>query len=279
MSKIFITGFNGYLGSAICEKFNNEKIVKIGNKKKIYNREENILLEFPKKINKEDICIHLASISGNESEINKKATYETNVIWTQRICDLGFKKIIFLSTSAVYGYSDKYFLESDKLNPTNYYIETKILGEEIVKKNKDNLILRSAILMGPSPNTNWNLLINLLVKEKKKFKKSLIIDPISYRPYLDVNDAANAILDFTNRFASLSGIFNFGFSDMNYNKFQILELLKEIYGPVDYEVVENDKNIYPVGVRNYKINCDGIKKFIKNKTSIRKTLINLGEIL
>ena len=279
MSKIFITGFNGYLGSAICEKFNNEKIVKIGNKKKIYNREENILLEFPKKINKEDICIHLASISGNESEINKKATYETNVIWTQRICDLGFKKIIFLSTSAVYGYSDKYFLESDKLNPTNYYIETKILGEEIVKKNKDNLILRSAILMGPSPNTNWNLLINLLVKEKKKFKKSLIIDPISYRPYLDVNDAANAILDFTNRFASLSGIFNFGFSDMNYNKFQILELLKEIYGSVDYEVVKNDKNIYPVGVRNYKINCDGIEKFIKNKTSIRKTLINLGEIL
>ena len=66
---------------------------------------------------------------------------------------------------------------------------------------------------------------------------------------------------------------------MNYNKFQILELLKEIYGSVDYEVVKNDKNIYPVGVRNYKINCDGIEKFIKNKTSIRKTLINLGEIL
>ncbi len=279
MSKIFITGFNGYLGSAICEKFNNEKIVKIGNKKKIYDKEENILLEFPKKVNKEDICIHLASISGNESEINKKATYETNVILTKKICDLGFKKIIFLSTSAVYGYSDKCFLESDELNPTNYYIETKILGEEIVKKNKDNLILRSAILMGPSPNTNWNLLINLLVKEKKKLKKSLIIDPISYRPYLDVNDAAKAILDFTNRFASLSGIFNFGFSDMNYNKFQILELLKEIYGPVNYEIVENDKNIYPVGVRNYKINCNGIEKFIKNKTSIRKTLINLGEIL
>ena len=35
MSKIFITGFNGYLGSAICEKFNNEKIVKIGNKKNL----------------------------------------------------------------------------------------------------------------------------------------------------------------------------------------------------------------------------------------------------
>ena len=124
------------------------------------------------------------------------------MLFDSKICDLGFKNN-FLSTSAVYGYSDKYFLESDKLNPTNYYIETKILGEEIVKKNKDNLILRSAILMGPSPNTNWNLLINLLVKEKKKLKKSLIIDPISYRPYLDVNDAANAILDFTNSFASL----------------------------------------------------------------------------
>ena len=131
MTKIYITGFNGYLGSAICRKIPEKDLIKIGNPEKNY-RNINVIKDLPDKVEKNSVCLHLASISGDESEQNKKKTLKVNVEYTNRICDLNFKKIIFFSTSSVYGLSNKISLETDNLNPTTYYTETKILAEDIV---------------------------------------------------------------------------------------------------------------------------------------------------
>ena len=75
MSKIYITGFNGYLGSALCPLLSNYEVIKIGNPEKKY-KEKNVLYDLPKKVERNSTCIHLASFSGEESEANKEKTYK-----------------------------------------------------------------------------------------------------------------------------------------------------------------------------------------------------------
>ena len=43
--------------------------------------------------------------------------------------------------------------------------------------------------MGVSPNINWNLFINSLIRDIKTEKKIEIYNPNHYRPFLNIKDA------------------------------------------------------------------------------------------
>ncbi len=276
MSKIYVTGFNGYLGSALCKHMFDKNFIKIGNPKKKYLQTD-ILKDLPNKVDSDAICLHLASISGEQSEKNKELTFETNVELTKRICDLNFNKIIFFSTSSVYGSSEKILKETDDVNPTNYYTETKILAENIIKQSKTNIILRMSNLMGISPNMNWNLFVNQLIKNIKKNKKIEIFNPYQYRPFLNISDAVNCLSNIIDE-RKVEGIFNFGFTDMNYNKTEILTTLKKIFKNFNYRTSFEGDKIYPSKPRDYKINCEKIKKFFQKKTGLLETFKQLNKI-
>ena len=51
MTKIYITGFNGYLGSAPAGKFREKDLIKIGNPEKNY-RNINVIKDLPDKVEK-----------------------------------------------------------------------------------------------------------------------------------------------------------------------------------------------------------------------------------
>ena len=276
MTKIYITGFNGYLGSAICRKIPEKNLIKIGNPEKKY-RNINVIKDLPNKVEKDSVCLHLASISGEESEQNKKKTLKVNVEYTDRICDLNFKKIIFFSTSSVYGLSNRTSTETDNLNPTNYYTETKILAEEIVIKSEKNIILRMSNLMGEAPKMNWSLFVNYLIKCIKQSKKIEIYNPNQFRPFLNVSDAVDALSQILND-TQIKGIFNFGLSDMNFKKIDIINSLKEFYSKLDYTINDENEKIYPSKPRDYKIDCSKIKKYFRKKTSLQQTFKELSQI-
>ena len=277
LKKIYITGFNGYLGSALCPLLKNYSLVKIGNPDS-KKRDENVLYSVPKKIEKNSICIHLASISGELSESNRKKTYDTNVVLTKKLCYLGFEKFFFISSSSVYGNSDKPFLEDSDLNPSSYYSETKILSEEIVKKIKKNIILRMSILMGISPRTNWKMFINSIIKNINENKKSDIYGLETYRPYLNVNDAAEGLCKIiTNK--EVCGIFNFGFSDMNFNKMDIIKKIMNKYPSSKFNTKKNlDNPNYPTTKRSYKLNCEKIEKIIDKKRDLNFTIQEIADV-
>lgn len=151
---ILVTGGAGYIGShtvyALIEK--GEDVIVIDNlqtgfkqaihpKARFYQgdiRDEIFLNEVFSK-EKVEAVIHFAanSIVG-ESMQNPLKYYDNNVYGTkvllQAMINNGIKNIVFSSTAATYGEPEKIpILESDKLEPTNVYGETKLAMEKMFK--------------------------------------------------------------------------------------------------------------------------------------------------
>ncbi len=156
-----ITGFAGFIGSHLTEKLLATKnfVVGVDNFDPFYDRsikEKNISnfvnnknlffyesdindKESLKKIfneNKIDIVIHLAAKAGVRPSIaDPIGYYNTNVLGTLNILEAmkesGCKKMIFASSSSVYGNNKKIpFSEDDSVdNPISPYAATKKVGE------------------------------------------------------------------------------------------------------------------------------------------------------
>ena len=80
-----------------------------------------------------------------ECEKYKKKCFSVNVVGSKKVYEACQKakinKFIFISTSHVYGYSNKlkFFTTRSKLNPKSYYAFSKVRAEkELIKLNKKN---------------------------------------------------------------------------------------------------------------------------------------------
>ena len=194
---ILVTGGAGFIGSHLADKFLKEKY----NVKIIDNLETGNINNIPKEAEfvKGDIrdldflikefkgidCInhHAALVSVSESDKKQKEYYETNVIGTQNILKAAqrnkIKKVIFASSCAVYGNSEKVNEENHPLHPTSYYTLTKILGEKACQSFYDHLdvvILRYFNIFGPRQNINsgYAAVIPLFINNFIEGKKSII---------------------------------------------------------------------------------------------------------
>ncbi len=167
MKKLLITGISGFWGSHLYKYFSSERQF---NTYGTYNnypiKEKNTYkldIGIHKDINlifnkiKPDIIIHTAAISKvNICENNKRLAYNINCEAVKVISDWCNKnncKLIFFSTDMVYNSKDEniLFKEEDKLNPTNYYAESKMMAENIIQNNiREYIILRVALSYGKS---------------------------------------------------------------------------------------------------------------------------------
>ena len=152
---ILITGKSGFIGKNLSEfiKKNHKENFKILNYQKKY-----------KKSYKIDFIIHLAF----SFEKNIKST---NIELTKKVIKLAQKnnsKIIYLSSSAVYGSTSKDLLikENHKLKPMSEYGKVRTLIEKLLK----NIQI----------NTKYNLSISVNIVGKYQSKKYLISQIINY---------------------------------------------------------------------------------------------------
>lgn len=155
---IAITGFNGYIGQHISNRLSIQKIPHIGidispsfsntendiDLVKVFH--ENVLdtqvLTSIFKSHSVTKVIHLAGLkSVRESNFEKARYFENNVLGTQSILyamkNSDVKNLFFASTAGVYEYDENVlkYSEDHSLRPSNYYAETKLECELLIKQN------------------------------------------------------------------------------------------------------------------------------------------------
>ena len=115
---------------------------------------------------------------------------------------------IFASTCSVYGFQpNKIINEKSHVAPLDFYAKQKYLSERSIGYLKNSpTIFRFGTLFGLSPRMRFDLVINLFIAQAIASKKITVHGGSQYRPFLHVQDAANALIFALEK--DLTGTFN-----------------------------------------------------------------------
>ncbi len=268
--RILITGGLGHIGSELIRnlpnKFKNSQFIVLDNfltqrycslfelKRELNNIN---FCEFDitnKKLdnykNKVDIIIHLAAITNAaESFSFKDELFYNNLKCTKeviRFCKMYKKKLIFISSTSLYGSQNTIMYENIKykyLKPQSPYAECKLKEEKLIKKNiKDKnsyVILRFGTIYGKSPGMRFHTAVN-----KFCFQAAFNI-PITVwetalnqrRPYLSIKDACNSISHVINLNLFTNDIYNVLTANMTVK--EIINIIKKYRPTLKIDFVKN----------------------------------------
>ncbi len=267
MKNILITGGLGHIGSRLCEYLlnNNFKIICLDNfmtqrYSSLKGLIKNVNFSFheidvaidPKSLinviesNNCDIIIHLAAKTNAVASFeNKEELMNNNFNSTKYIvdiCQTNGIRLIYPSSTSVYGSADKVVDETNKdhLNPQSPYAESKILEEDYIIKNlnQNYYILRLGTIFGVSNGMRFHTAVN-------KFCYQAVMGlPITvwetaidqYRPYLEILDACRAI-EFFIKNDKEHGVYN-----INSFNLTVREIIKEIENNTDKLEIKFVKN-------------------------------------
>lgn len=216
MTKLFIIGGSGLVGSTILQycptswditaTYNSNNINADFVKIDLLNDSDPIL-SLIEKI-KPNFVIHTAAYSSVDfCEKEHSDADKLHVTKTQNIaqmCKAIDSKLLFLSTDAVFeGELNKKYVETDSVNPVNYYGLTKLRAEQIIlNSSKNNVVLRTAVVYGyhkKSRFTNWIL---------DSLRQNQNIDPFidQFNTPTLVDDLAKSIILILQK--NISGLFH-----------------------------------------------------------------------
>ncbi len=267
MKTILITGGCGFIGShlSLFLKKKKYKTIIVDNlsigKKSLFRGHKfyKINLQNKKKLekifekHKFHAVFHLAGLSKLTESFKKKKLYEkNNILSTKNIINLVKKYkvdyLIFSSSASVYGRQKKFPInENAKLKPISYYGKTKLICENIIKKNSQKKTFKAVCLryfnvvgsnfkskLGEVHNPPIHLVpifVNNLLKNRPldlrlNFKTK---DGSGIRDYVDVNDIVNAHYLSLIKMKKISKFFiaiNLG-SKKSYSVKDILKLIRK----------------------------------------------------
>lgn len=294
--KILVTGGAGYIGSTL-----TRQLLRKGNFVVVFDNlrfggesaidllsEKNFRLIKGDIRNKKDVSstlkniesvVHLAALVGEPAcKVNPKETEGINYKGAKIVCDLaknaGVKRFIYISTCSNYGISDAKHpaTEQSALYPLSLYATTKIAAEKYVIGQADNdfiaCILRLSTVYGISPRMRFDLLVNEIVRDAFLTNKVAIYQPLAFRPFVHVSDAARAIFTCLEApKAKIKGqVFNVGSS--NYQKQEIVKHIKKYIPQCREEIINAASDR-----RDYNVSFEKIKKELGFAAKIN---LNLG---
>ena len=183
MNKYMIIGASGFLGSFLYNSLNNKGLSISGTHHQNKNDSLDYLdLENLNSIRKvientePDILIHTGGLTDtNFCEKNQEHAFSVNVEGTKKLVSTFNGKIIYFSTDYVFNGNTGDYNEDSSPNPINYYGFTKMLAEQEVLNNSNNLVVRVSGLYGNNPYNNRFL--NSLDKNEIKVYDNLISSP------------------------------------------------------------------------------------------------------
>ncbi len=293
VKRVLVIGGAGYLGSVMVRKLLARGYqvrvldnLTYGNAgiKELYNRKG---FEFVKgdmrdlsavmnAIKGVDAVIHLAAIVGDPaSALSPQNTIEVNYLATKSVAEIckfyQINRFLFASTCSVYGSSKGKALlhENAALNEVSLYAKMKSQSETALIEMRDEnfapTMLRMATLYGISPRMRFDLVVNLLTAKAVFDKKITIFGGSQWRPFLHVEDAAEAFIKCIGLPLRKVGgkVFNVGSNDQNC---QIREI-----GEMVHNVVQDARLVTSKASdkRNYRVSFDKIGKelgFVSRKT-------------
>tara|TARA_Y100001980_G_C14547882_1_gene328726 strand:- start:506 stop:1354 length:849 start_codon:yes stop_codon:yes gene_type:complete len=225
---VLITGSSGFVGSNITRKLEklDHNIFKADRDNGIDILKINTLNAF-KQV---DVCLHLAAATFvPESYFKSHKFFSLNVyglINCLEFCRRNNAKLIFIS-SYVYGKPKHLPIdESHRLESTNPYSETKLIGEKICKAyNKyyglKSIILRPSNLYGPGQDERF--LVPTIFKQAKS-GKIFLKDPLPKRDYIFVDDFVDCLIRVIDDTKHSFDIFNVGYG----KSFSIKEIVQRV---------------------------------------------------
>ena len=164
MSKILITGSNGYLGSSFIKQ----------NKNKYEFEKFSLLNQKIEDINFDriDIILHCAALVHQKVEHSYEKYHDINVEYPVKLAKLakqnGVKQFVFISTIAVYGEEEEKLDENNICNPVTPYGRSKLETEkELLKFSDDSFIvsiIRPPMVYGKNAPGNIDSLVKLVKK-------------------------------------------------------------------------------------------------------------------
>ncbi len=178
---IALIGGSGFIGSSVFNIIDKQKYnVVIFDKQKPMFECKYFYCDLGADLNKNDFLdidfiINLAA--EHRDDVHPKSMYDLiNVEGSRKICrladDLKIKNILFTSSVAIYGSSEKVLNEYSEPNYFNDYGRTKYLAEQVYLKWKNSdteknlTIVRPTVVFGPKNRGNVYNLLNQIFKKR-----------------------------------------------------------------------------------------------------------------
>lgn len=188
------------------------------------------------------------------------------------------KKFIYLSSAAVYGYSDNIVDENTIPGPKTAYAISKLRGESHVDSLKEKMVtitIRCGNVFGYSPSMRLDAVINRIVFESYYYRKiSINGTGEQQRAFIHLNSVVNTLVDILNVDIE-SGIYNLVTENISINKIALK--LKGIFNDLDIlylnqHIKYKSIKVEPCNDINSKINVE--KKSICDSLSMMNRSFN-----
>ena len=261
---IFITGSSGFIGKSLQEHMNSTNYCNYSVSPNLINEEFNT-----DNLNNIDQVIHLFGVFGNDLEQLSKVNVMATHLLMKRIIGKQIKKIIYLSSGAVYGEltHNHISIESDLLNPNTHYGLTKMLAEEIIKAYCEAHNIKYVILRLPNVYGGLQtkgVIFNFLQQIKLNSNVTIEGNGNQKRDFLHISDLLNAI-DLALEYSGSSVTLNIS-SKNNLSINELIKLFKDYYD-FDVSYVEKRNNI-----TNLNLNFDRAQQVLGYEPRVNEIL-------
>jgi nucleoside-diphosphate-sugar epimerase len=224
-----------------------------------------------------DAVVHLAAVVGDpacsrEPALARAINLDASLALIEESKRAGVERFIFASTCSNYGKmsdADQYVDEHSELRPVSLYAETKVAVERaLLESGCDDgwrpTPLRFATIYGVSARMRFDLTVNEFTMEMLVRKHLRVFGDQFWRPYIHVCDAARAIqLVLSSPAAKVGGcVFNVGATDQNYQKKQLVELIRPHAPDAVVEFVRKTED-----PRDYRVSFSQISNQLGFKTT------------
>jgi nucleoside-diphosphate-sugar epimerase len=218
--------------------------------------------------------VALAAIVGDPAcALSEEETLSTNYESTKVLVEIAkyykVRRILFASSCSVYGENSELILnEGSWLNPVSLYARTRIMSEEVLLKNCENVvpvILRMGTLFGQSYRMRYDLVINTLTAKAVRENRIQIFGGDQWRPFVPVQDAAEAYINALEADDSLVSkqIFNIGSDGSNLKIGDLAPYIRKVVPDVRLDIRNElaDK-------RSYRVSFSKVEKLLGFKAKI-----------
>lgn len=265
--KSLFTGGAGFIGSNLVEKLleQGDMVVVVDNEsanthKETYWNDDaiNITMDVNDPAMKNavtgiDRIFHLAAdISIPYSIENPVGTYANNVHGLLNVLEIArtqdIRKVIFSSTAAIYGLTDKVCVETDTPDPLNPYSVSKLAGEHLMKMYNDLYGIQTASLRyfnvyGPRQSNTGQYAPVVGIFQKQKAQNSaltIVGDGKQTRDFVHVSDVAAANILVSE--SDATGVYNVG-TGVEYSVNQIADMISDVQRNIPPRVGEAKRSL------------------------------------